>query len=321
MDAPRHPLDEQALDAAAIFASIIIPSLNQESFVADCLRSVTSQEGASFEIIFVDGGSTDATLEIAKPFCGAMAHFISEPDHGQADAINKGLRLARGELVTWLNADDFLEPGALAAMRDAAEGNSRAPFYIGLGSRTNREGTTRAPFYPANFRFNREALLWGLNYVLQPATFIRRAALGRIGGSVDSSLHYAFDTDLWIRLSGLGEPALVMSSVACSREYPETKTARGAWPRLMEIQQVAQRATGARVTPGVLAELMRLLHEQLLWDPHVGTRFPANADEMVMALWAVAAEALRDLSGRTDGFPVAEKVGGHHATGPAVKPG
>ena len=285
--------------------------------MADCLRSIVDQKGASFEIIFVDGGSSDETLAVAEPFRKTMAYFVSEPDHGQADAINKGLRQARGELVTWLNADDFLEADALIAMREEAERQPGAPFYLGLGSRTNREGGNRVPFYPADFQFCREALLWGLNYVLQPATFIRREALARAGGAVDASLHYAFDTDLWIRLSELGEPALVPRAIACSREYAETKTAQGAWRRFIEIQQVAERGTGSRLTPGVLAELMRLLHEQLSIGAGEAARFPQDADAKVLALWAVAAEALRDLSGRTDGFPVATT----RATRPVVKPG
>ena len=120
---------------------------------------------------------------------------------GQADAINKGLRLARGELVTWLNADDFYLPDALCRMAAAAAAEPDAPFYMGLGYRTDRTGRMRTPFYPEGFVFNREALLWGLNFVLQPATFIRREALEGIGGAIEGELHYALDTDLWIRLS------------------------------------------------------------------------------------------------------------------------
>ncbi len=288
-----------------MFVSIIVPSFNQGPFVAECLRSIVSQSGADFEILFIDGGSTDGTLAAVEPFRGAIAHFCSERDEGQADAINKGLRLARGELVTWLNTDDFLEPGALRAMREAAERAPQAPFYMGLGSRTDRAGKSRTPYYPKDFQFRREALLWGLNFVLQPATFFRREAIGRLGGGVNAKLHYAFDTDLWIRLSALGDPVLVPHPVACSREYAETKTAQGGWERFREIQQIAETATGAAFTPGVLAELMRLLHETCLASPELRARLPADADEKILAVWAAAARGLLALTGRDDGFPVA----------------
>lgn len=287
-----------------MFVSIIVPSFNQGRFVGDCLRSIVSQSGASSEIILIDGGSTDGTLAVVEEFRGSITHFISERDAGQADAINKGLRLARGELVTWLNSDDFFEPGALNHMREAAERAPHAPFYMGLGSRTDRAGITRAPFYPKNFEFRREALLWGLNFILQPATFIRRAALDQIGGKVAGGLLYALDTDLWIRLSAVGDPVLVPHLIACSREYPETKTAQGGWERFREIQQVAESTTGAALTPGVLAELMRLLHEQWLGDAAVRARFPAETEQGILAVWAAAAGGLRVLTGREDGFPI-----------------
>ena len=294
-----------------MFVSLIVPSFNQGRFVGDCLRSIVSQSGASSEIILVDGGSTDGTLAVVEEFRGSITHFISEPDAGQADAINKGLRLARGELVTWLNSDDFLEPGALDHMRAAAGRAPHAPFYMGLGSRTDRDGKTRVSFYPEHFEFRREALLWGLNFVLQPATFMRRTALEQIGGTVATALRYALDTDLWIRLSGLGDPVLVPHLIACSREYAETKTAQGGWERFREIQQVAAAATGAALTPGVLAELMRLLHEQWLADPAVRARLPAETEQRILAGWAVAADGLRNLTGREDGFP----IGGTNAVG------
>ncbi len=288
-----------------MFASIIVPSFNQGEFVADCLESIVSQSGATFEIIFVDGGSTDETLAVAGRFRGQIARFISERDNGQADAINKGLRLAQGELVTWLNSDDFLEPGALRFMSEAAEHDSRAPFYMGLGSRTDREGKARVPFYPEKFQFRRAALLWGLNFVLQPATFIRRSALDQIGGKVNTDLHYVMDTDLWVRLSALGDPAWVPHAIACSREYAETKTARGGWERFREIQQVAEAATGSAMTPGVLAESMRLLHEHWLGDPAVRAHLPAETEQRILAVWRAAAAGLLALTGREDGFPIA----------------
>ena len=284
--------------------SIIIPSYNQPpSFVTACLESICLQKGADYEIIFVDGGSRAETLAAAEPYRPRCSHFISEKDEGQADAINKGLRLARGSLVTWLNTDDFYLPDAFARMTAAFRKNPGAPFYMGLGYRTDVTGTQRNPFYPEGFQFRRDAFSFGLNFILQPATFIRREALEKAGAKLDKSLHYVLDTELWFRLLAHGDPCQVPHAVACSREYESTKTATGAWARFYEIQSLAERFTGLALTPGVLAELSRLLHESLA-DPKIKTLFPGESDSKVIALWGCAAGGLRNLCGRDDGFPV-----------------
>jgi glycosyltransferase involved in cell wall biosynthesis len=284
--------------------SIIIPSYNQRpSFVTACFESICAQQGAEYEIIFVDGGSREDTLAAAAPYCGRCSHFISERDEGQADAINKGLRLARGNLVAWLNTDDFYLPDAFARMAAAFRKNPGLPFYMGLGYRTDAAGAKRNPFYPENYKFERDAFLFGLNFILQPATFIRREALEKGGGILNKSLHYVLDTDLWFRLLEQGDPCQVPFPIACSREYESTKTATGSWSRFYEIQSVAERFTGCGLTPGVLAELSRLLHESL-GDPGIKSLFPAESDARVLALWGCAAGALRNLCGRDDGFPV-----------------
>ena len=289
----------------APFISVVVPSFNQGEFVADCLRSIATQTGATSEILFMDGGSTDATLAMVKPFHAQLAHFQSGPDGGQSDAINQGLRRARGELVTWLNSDDFLEPDAFTHLREACAREPAAPFYLGLGWRTDRAGTARIPFYPEGFGYRREALVWGLNFILQPSTFMRRSALAAVGGQLDPSLHYAMDTDLWLRLAAVGDPALVPHPLACSREYGETKTATGAWARFAEIQRVAARyAGGATLTPGVLAELCRVLHETIQNGEEVRAHLPSDAHTRVMELWAAAAAGLRGVCGRDDGLPV-----------------
>jgi glycosyltransferase involved in cell wall biosynthesis len=284
--------------------SIVVPSYNQPpEFVSECLASIFTQQGASFETIFVDGQSNPQTLAAAEPFRSRCAHFISEPDEGQADAINKGLRLARGSLVAWLNTDDFYEPGAFQHMENAFKKNPAAPFYMGIGFRTDQADKSRCPFYPENFRFNRRAFVAGLNYILQPATFIRRKALQKAGGQLDRDLHYVLDSEIWFRLLTLGDPEWVPFPIACIREYPGSKTATGGWVRFAEIQRLAAEYSGLQLTPGILAELMRLVHEQIT-DDKISKLFPEGADKRVLELWSCAGEGLRMLSGRSDGSPV-----------------
>ena len=118
----------------------------------------------------------------------------------------------------------------------------------------------RRPFYPENFRFNRQAFVAGLNYILQPATFIRRDALEEVGGQLNKELHYVLDSQIWFRLLTLGGPEWVPFPIARIREYPNSKTATGSWKRFMEIQKLAAEYSGLQLTPGVLAESMRLVH-------------------------------------------------------------
>ena len=284
--------------------SIVVPSYNQGEFIGECLESIFSQRGADYEVLLLDGGSTDQTLAVVEPYRSRFAHFFSERDAGQSDAINKGLRLARGDLLTWLNSDDLYLPDALRHMAEAWRERPGAPFYMGIGYRTDRAARTRTDFYPPNFAYQREALVWGMNYILQPASFFTREALAAIGGGVDTTLHYAMDSDLWLRLAALGDPCWVPHPVALSREYTGTKTSLGAWKRLDEIQRVAARhAQNAQITPGVLAEMMRFLQEEIDANPESRAHLPPETRRRVLDLWACAAGGLRQMCGRDDGFP------------------
>jgi glycosyltransferase involved in cell wall biosynthesis len=92
--------------------SIIIPTFNQGNFIEETILSIIDQDFKNFEIIIIDGGSNDGTLDIVKKYESAISFWISEPDTGQSNAINKGLKKVTGEIVTWLNSDDYYEPGA-----------------------------------------------------------------------------------------------------------------------------------------------------------------------------------------------------------------
>jgi hypothetical protein len=174
---------------------------------------------------------------------------------------------------------------------------------MGMGFCTDQAGKLRRSFYPDNCRFNRQAFVAGLNYILQPATFIRRDALEEVGGQLNKDLHYVLDWQIWFRLLTLGDPEWVPFPIACIREYSNSKTATGSWRRFMEIQKLAAEYSGLQLTPGVLAELMRLIHE-LMAEAEIRKLFPEEANTRVMELWSCAGEGLRMLSGRSDGFPV-----------------
>src|ERR1700752_5261433 len=113
--------------------SVITPVYNGERFIESCLRSVVEQNCPDVEHIIMDGGSKDRTLEIVKEYADRYPHirWVSEKDKGQSDAMNKGLRLARGSLLGFLNGDDFYEPGALTAAREILETLPEPSILIG----------------------------------------------------------------------------------------------------------------------------------------------------------------------------------------------
>jgi glycosyltransferase involved in cell wall biosynthesis len=281
--------------------TVITPLYNQADMLEDCIVSVLNQEYPRLEYGIVDGGSTDGSIDVVRRYANKLAFWMSEPDHGQADALNKGFRRATGELVCWLNADDFFYPGALEAAAEAYIADPDASFYFGNGFRVDRSGSKVAEFFPGGrVHFVREALLFGLNYILQPSTFIRRAALERIG-FLDATLHYGFDTDVWLKLSALRRPSAINKCLAASREYADTKTATGSFERAEELRRIAERHAGPAATPGSICYYLDTLHGVASNNPDV---FPRGYLKALEVFWAVTARLLTKYGARSDGFPL-----------------
>jgi hypothetical protein len=229
--------------------TIVTPSLNQGEFIRATIESVLGQDYPHIEYIVMDGGSTDATAQIAAEYAGKLT-FISEKDSGQSHAINKGFAMARGEIVAWLNSDDLLLPGAVRHAVEGFRGAGRAGAVYGEGYRIDREGAVKGRFL-ATEPFNLWKLVYLSDYVLQQATFFRRAAVEAAGG-LDESLHYAMDWDLLIRLGKKFGLHYVPQYLGALREYDEAKTFSGGTRRIEEIRRVLERHTGLREAPGYL---------------------------------------------------------------------
>jgi glycosyltransferase involved in cell wall biosynthesis len=214
--------------------SIITPSFNQGTFLERTLTSVLGQRGDfQLEYLVVDGGSTDATLSVLRRYDGQL-RYISEPDRGQSDAINKGLRMTSGEVVAWLNSDDTYEPGALGAVAEAM--CSGAPWCFGMcrivdeRDREIRHAITR--YKTAQSRRYSLGRLLGRNFISQPAIFFRRDLFGAVGG-LDEDLHLAMDYDLTLRFARVAPPVFVPRPLAAFRWHGSSKTGgryrAGAW--------------------------------------------------------------------------------------------
>ena len=280
--------------------TVVTPSFNQGRFLETCIRSVLEQEYPHVEYIIIDGGSTDNSVSIIKKYASRLAYWVSEPDAGQSEAINKGWSHATGDLVAWLNADDFYLPGAFQAVAAAYRQHPDASFYFGDGFRVDESGKPTRSFFPEGTHFfNREALLFGLNYIMQQATFINRRILASIGG-LNPKLHYGMDTDLWIRLSAVAPPVPVPAKLAAIREYPDTKTGRGAFERVEELRSIAESHTGMAMTPGVLLYFLDTLHRYAQAHPNVYTMEYLAA---IRQFWRATGKLLRNMGARPDGFP------------------
>lgn len=178
--------------------TIVVPSYNQGQFIDDTLKSILNQDYPNIEVIVMDGGSTDQTLEILKRY-EELITYISEPDNGQSHAINKGLRMARGEIVAWLNSDDIY-PDRLSVrhMVDAFGRNTKADLIYGDFIEIDNNNVVLKIYKRPSYSLNR---LLRIGYISQPATFFRRHVVENI--QVREDLRYALDLEYWLRADKL----------------------------------------------------------------------------------------------------------------------
>ena len=210
----------------ALTLSVVIPTLNQGDTIEDTLASILAQDCLDhLEIIVMDGGSTDSTLEVLERYRPWIHHLITGPDGGQSEAINRGLSIAKGDVLAWLNSDDYYLPGALAAVLDRFGAEPQLQFLVGAGDVVSLENAflRHVPPLPMNATTMRD---WKLDrWVMQQSCFWRRELWQRVGG-VDESLHLLMDYDLWFRFSKLTEAGMIGQTPAAMRYYPQAKTVR-----------------------------------------------------------------------------------------------
>lgn len=218
--------------------SIVTPSFNQGDFLEATIQSVLAQDYPAMEYGIMDGGSTDSSLEIIKRYEADLDWWLSEPDRGQADAINKGMARLNGEIVTWLNSDDIYFPGTIKkAVREFQSSN--VGMVYGDAITMNARGVPLNHLKFGNWELSD---LLRFKMICQPAVFIKKAVWDDLGG-LDATYHFMLDHHLWIRIAAAYEIKHVSDILAGSRYHQQAKNVASAADFSKEIFRVAEFAS------------------------------------------------------------------------------
>ena len=202
--------------------SIVTPSFNQASYLETTIKSVLSQKYPNLEYIIMDGGSSDGSVDIIRQYEAHLAYWVSEPDKGQVDAINRGLSRATGDILGWVNSDDFYEPGALKKVVQTFINNSDVQLVYGEGWYVDVNGERIRPCKFVKSRF-RDLYIYNKDPTLQAATFWTRDLWEAIG-PLDESLNWVFDWDWFIRAYQKTRFHYIPCFLANYRVQPQAKT-------------------------------------------------------------------------------------------------
>ncbi len=201
--------------------SIITPSYNQGEFIEQNINSVLSQDYDHYEHIVVDGGSKDQTVDILQKYPSLI--WVSEKDNGQADALSKGFNMSTGDIIGWINSDDYYEPNIFKLVLEQFE-DPKVNWIVGNLTRVFEQTNKTVPDHSPLVTY--EQLLDNPDIVRQQCTFFRRQALQDVG-LWDASFYMVMDYDLWIRLAKLNPPKMLGHNLAYFRFHEAQKTSHG----------------------------------------------------------------------------------------------
>ncbi|MEN8172253.1 MAG: glycosyltransferase family 2 protein [Chloroflexota bacterium] len=218
--------------------SIVTPSFNQAKYLEATIQSVLEQDYPNLEYIIVDGGSTDGSLDIIQKYQDQLAWWISEPDQGQTDAINKGFARAQGDILAWLNSDDTYQTGAITEAASFFQTNPEIGLVYGDVNFIDASGDVIGKFNAKQTNYQR--LRRGGVYIPQQAAFWR-ASLWRQVGPLDPSFYFAMDYDLWVRLARVAEVRYLPGrNWANFRLHDDAKTIADderCWPEMLRVHR------------------------------------------------------------------------------------
>jgi glycosyltransferase involved in cell wall biosynthesis len=221
--------------------SFVIPTRNQAQFIAQCIDGCLAQQIADSEIVVVDGASTDHTRDVLAGY-GDRVRWVSEKDRGQSDAINKGVRMASGELVAWINSDDYYAAShVVQRLVDAFDADPRLDIAYGDGERVDVEGKPLGRYRSRSIARVAEIVTHPASFVLQPSLLFRRQLFLDVGG-LDDALHYTMDYELWIRMFAAARATRYLPEViARARYHTDAKSIAAMGKQIREAYEVKRR--------------------------------------------------------------------------------
>jgi len=217
--------------------SIITPSYNQVQFLEKTIESVLAQDYPNLEYIIVDGDSTDGSKELIQRYEKEISAWISEPDQGQSEAINKGFELAKGEIFAWLNSDDLYYPWAIEQAVDYLLKTPEVGMIYGDTDIIDKNGQVIGMFNAQQTNYQR--LMRGGVYIPQPAAFWY-SDLYRKVGALDTSYYFAMDYDLWVKFAKNAEIRYIPQLWSSFRIHGHGKTMVSddrCWPEMRRVYQ------------------------------------------------------------------------------------
>jgi glycosyltransferase involved in cell wall biosynthesis len=255
--------------------TIITPSYNQGHFIEETIRSVLSQGYPNLEYLIIDGGSTDNTIEVIKKYESQIAYWVSEPDRGQTHAINKGLAIATGDILAYINSDDYYLPGTFFKVAEAFQTSPEIDLLHGRCRYINEIGEKMGEQF-GNIHQAEEIIdLWGVWWAkqqfVQPEVFWTKRMTQKIG-MFNEQLHYVMDYDYWCRiLQAEGQVGRLDTEIACFRFTATQKS-----------KHRNQAAT----------ELLKLV-QPLLWDTSVN--LPSKKRLLLQSKWLYQSLFLKEI--------------------------
>jgi glycosyltransferase involved in cell wall biosynthesis len=259
--------------------SIITPSYNQALYLEQTIQSVLEQDYPHIEYIVVDGASTDNSFEIIKKYNDRLAYWISEKDSGQAEAINKGFTRARGEILGWLNSDDYYLPDTISWVVKCFEENPEVVMIYGDMLAVDGNGQT------INILTYKQLSLEDFlcfQIIGQPSVFFRRSALEKTG-LVDTSFHFMLDHHLWIRLAQQGRILYVPQVWSAARYHAQAKNRA----RAAEFGREAFRVLDwAKTQPGLAETISAVERRSLASANRYDARYLLDGGQPAAALGA-----------------------------------
>jgi glycosyltransferase involved in cell wall biosynthesis len=232
----------------APLVSVVVPSFQQGRFLDAALRSILEQDYAPLEVLVVDGGSTDESVDVIRSYEPRLAWWKSERDRGQAEALNIGLARTRGEILGWVASDDELLPGAISRVVEELQRSPETLLVYGEALFVDEHGKEIFPLEPRPFDVEtmvRECA----NHVVQPGSFFRRRAW-EVAGPLDVDGHYLFDFEFALRVGRVGPVRAIDDRLALYRVHEASKSGGASLLKARDYVRFADEVLAGSDLPG-----------------------------------------------------------------------